>query len=162
MKNHIAILIGALALCSCEDYLTQENPNKIESEYYFTDESSLEIYTNGLIRSFATGDQELRHGDKNADTHAWDGQAAYFKDNYSASDASNWGTSNWSQLRSINYYLDNMRKAVAHGRDPRPLRGCGAFLPRAVLLRQGADLRCGALVRHVDRRDRPGGALQGS
>jgi len=39
MKNHIAILIGALALCSCEDYLTQENPNKIESEYYFTDES---------------------------------------------------------------------------------------------------------------------------
>lgn len=38
MKNHIAILIGALALCSCEDYLTQENPNKIESEYYFTDE----------------------------------------------------------------------------------------------------------------------------
>ena len=25
MKNHIAILIGALALCSCEDYLTQEN-----------------------------------------------------------------------------------------------------------------------------------------
>ena len=54
MKDHIAILIGALALCSCEDYLTQENPNKIESEYYFTDESTLEIYTNGFIRSFAT------------------------------------------------------------------------------------------------------------
>ena len=78
MKNHIAILIGALALCSCEDYLTQENPNKIESEYYFTDESSLEIYTNGFIRSFATAIKSFVDGDKNADTHSWDGQAAYF------------------------------------------------------------------------------------
>ena len=43
-----------------------------------------------------------------------------------------------------------------------PLRGCGAFLPRAVLLRQGAYLRCRALVREIDRGDRPGGALQGS
>ena len=113
MKNHIAILIGALALCSCEDYLTQENPNKIESEYYFTDESSLEIYTNGFIRSFATAIKSFVDGDKNADTHSWDGQAAYFMDNYSADDATNWTTSNWSQLRSINYYLDNMRNAVA-------------------------------------------------
>ena len=35
MKNHIAILIGALALCSCEDYLTQENEGlkeKVNSE----------------------------------------------------------------------------------------------------------------------------------
>ena len=70
MKNHIAILIGALALCSCEDYLTQENPNKIESEYYFTDESSLEIYTNGFIRSFATAIKSFVDGDKNADTHS--------------------------------------------------------------------------------------------
>jgi len=50
MKKYIVMLIGSLALSSCEDYLTQENPNKIESEYYFTDESSLEIYTNGFIR----------------------------------------------------------------------------------------------------------------
>ena len=127
MKNHIAILIGALALCSCEDYLTQENPNKIESEYYFTDESSLEIYTNGFIRSFATAIKSFVDGDKNADTHSWDGAAAYFKDNYSASDASNWGTSNWSQLRSINFYLDNMRKADAPEAVLNHYEGVGRF-----------------------------------
>ena len=127
MKNHIAILIGALALCSCEDYLTQENPNKIESEYYFTDESSLEIYTNGFIRSFATAIKSFVDGDKNADTHSWDGQAAYFMDNYSASDASNWGTSNWSQLRSINFYLDNMRKADAPEAVLNHYEGVGRF-----------------------------------
>lgn len=127
MKNHIAILIGALALCSCEDYLTQENPNKIESEYYFTDESSLEIYTNGFIRSFATAIKSFVDGDKNADTHSWDGQAAYFMDNYSADDATNWTTSNWSQLRSINYYLDNMRNAVASDAILDHYEGVGRF-----------------------------------
>ena len=45
---------AALTLPSCESFLTQENPNKIESGFYFKDESSLEIYTNGFIRSFAT------------------------------------------------------------------------------------------------------------
>lgn len=42
---------AALTLPSCESFLTQENPNKIESGFYFKDESSLEIYTNGFIRS---------------------------------------------------------------------------------------------------------------
>lgn len=100
---------AALTLPSCESFLTQENPNKIESGFYFKDESSLEIYTNGFIRSFATSIKSFIDGDKNADTHSWDGQAAYFMDNYTAEDASNWSTSNWAQLRSINYYLDNMR-----------------------------------------------------
>ena len=127
MKKYIAILFACVLFCACEDFLTQENPNKIESEYYFKDESSLEIYANGLTRSFATGIKNFVNGDKNADTHAWDGAAAYFKDNYSASDASNWGTSNWSQLRSINYYLDNMRNAVASDAILDHYEGVGRF-----------------------------------
>ena len=127
MKKYIAILFACVSFCACEDFLTQENPNKIESEYYFKDESSLEIYANGLTRSFATGIKNFVNGDKNADTHAWDGAAAYFKDNYSASEASNWGTSNWSQLRSINYYLDNMRNAVASDAILDHYEGVGRF-----------------------------------
>ena len=72
MKKYIAILFACVLFCACEDFLTQENPNKIESEYYFKDESSLEIYANGLTRSFATGIKNFVNGDKNADTHAWD------------------------------------------------------------------------------------------
>ena len=127
MKKYIAILFACVSFCACEDFLTQENPNKIESEYYFKDESSLEIYANGLTRSFATGIKNFVNGDKNADTHAWDGAAAYFKDNYSASDASNWGTSNWSQLRSINFYLDNMRKGDAPEAVLNHYEGVGRF-----------------------------------
>ena len=118
---------AALTLPSCESFLTQENPNKIESGFYFKDESSLEIYTNGFIRSFATSIKSFIDGDKNADTHSWDGQAAYFMDNYTAEDASNWSTSNWSQLRSINYYLDNMRKASASDAVLDHYEGVGRF-----------------------------------
>ena len=127
MKKYIAILFACASFCACEDFLTQENPNKIESEYYFKDESSLEIYANGLTRSFATGIKSFIEGDYRADTHAWDGAAAYFKDNYSASDASNWGTGNWSQLRSINFYLDNMRKADAPAAVLDHYEGVGRF-----------------------------------
>ena len=49
MKKFIVFSFACAALCACEDFLTQENPNKIESEYYFKDESSLEIYTNGTL-----------------------------------------------------------------------------------------------------------------
>ena len=34
MKKYIAILFACVSFCACEDFLTQENPNKIESEYY--------------------------------------------------------------------------------------------------------------------------------
>lgn len=126
-KLYTVILLAALALPSCDSFLTQENPNAIESEFYFTDETSLEIYTNGLIRSFATNIKSFIDGDKNSDTHSWDGQAAYFMDNYSAEYATNWGTGNWAQLRSINYYLDNMRKADASEAILNHYEGVGRF-----------------------------------
>ena len=63
MKKYIAILFACVSFCACEDFLTQENPNKIESEYYFKDESSLEIYANGLTRSFATGIKNFVNGE---------------------------------------------------------------------------------------------------
>src|SRR5690606_35715042 len=102
-----------LTMVSCKDYLIQENPNRLESETYFTDEGALKIYTDGLIRSFAPAINTFINVDNNADTHHWEGQYAYFTDRYTANDATNWGTGNWSQLRSINYYLDNMRQANA-------------------------------------------------
>ncbi|MBQ9138910.1 MAG: RagB/SusD family nutrient uptake outer membrane protein [Alistipes sp.] len=127
MKKLIAILIAASSLVSCSDFLDRENPYKIESDYYFTDESSLEIYTNGLVISAATAMQSFVDGDKYADTQAWDGTYAYFRDNYAPTDASNWGQGNWSYLRSVNFYLDNMRKATASEAVMNHYEGVGRF-----------------------------------
>ena len=127
MKKYIFMILAVLTVCACQDFLVKENPNRIESDFYFTDESSLEIYTNGMIRSAASSIKGFIDGDKNADTHSWDGQASYFMDNYSADDASNWDMDNWSQLRNINYYLANMRKAEADEAVLNHYEGVGRF-----------------------------------
>ena len=43
MKKIIMVLltVGVLIATSCQDFLEQQNPNKVESEFYFTDEISL-------------------------------------------------------------------------------------------------------------------------
>lgn len=127
MKKLFAIIIAACSLVSCQDFLDKENPYKIESDYYFTDESSLEIYTNGLLISAATEMQSFVDGDKYADTQAWDGTYAYFRDNYAPTDATNWTQSSWKYLRSVNFFLDNMRKASAPEEILNHYEGVGRF-----------------------------------
>ncbi len=128
MKKIFLILLPlCMVLSSCEDFLTQKNPNKIESEYYFTDEASLEIYTNGFVRAYGPDIKGFIDGDKYADTHSWDGQLDYLQDSYSAAIPNNWTTSQWSSLRSINYYLDNMRKASASEEVLNHYEGVGRF-----------------------------------
>lgn len=129
MKRYYTLMLVAIALLttSCEDFLTKVNPDKIESEYYFTNEKSLEIYTNGLIVEYATPIKGFIDGDKYADTHNWDGVHQYYTDNYTPQDASNWSKDNWSNLRSINYFLTNMRKAVAEPEVLDHYEGVGRF-----------------------------------
>ena len=50
MKKYLLPLLAVcFCLTACDDFLSKENPNKIESEFFFKNESSLELYTNGLI-----------------------------------------------------------------------------------------------------------------
>lgn len=126
-KIVIAILSGCVCLTSCADFLNRENPNKIDRTEYFTDVNSLRIYTNGLIRSFAPEIKDFVDGDKNADTHSWDGSYAYLRDNYTPADATNWAKGNWSKLRQVNYYLDHMREAEASEALLSHYEGVGRF-----------------------------------
>ncbi len=111
MKRYI---IAAIALCmmatSCDDFLSRQNPNAIESEYFFTDESSLNLYTNGLLRTYSTKLIDFINGDRYADTQNWDGEYLYYTDRYEVKDYTSWS---WTALRSINYYLESMRQAQA-------------------------------------------------
>ena len=114
MKRYCLItLAGLLALCSCEDFLTKENPNKIESETYFTNESSLKIYSNGLSRSFAPLILAFSTDDIGTDIMFQEGTNLYYTSAYTAESASNWRTTHWTKLRNINFFLANLRKADA-------------------------------------------------
>lgn len=128
MKKHIFIILtSCLALTACEKFLTKSNPNKIESETYFTNEASLKIYSNGLGRSFTTLILDFCTGDIGTDMMFQNGTNLYYTDNYSPESASNWKASNWSKLRNVNYFLDNMHTAVASEEVMKHYEGVGRF-----------------------------------
>lgn len=51
MKNILLILLAAAGLCSCERFLTNGDPNKIDAPTYFRNESDLEAYANGFLQT---------------------------------------------------------------------------------------------------------------
>lgn len=44
---------------------------------------------------------------------AWRGEWQYLTDNFDADDQTGWSTGNWEDLRNINYFLGNFRRASA-------------------------------------------------
>ena len=88
MKKYIVVfLFLSLTATSCAGFLNKENPNAIESEFFFENENSLILYTNGLIRSYATEILDFINGDRYADTHSWDGENLFYTDRYSVSNS---------------------------------------------------------------------------
>ena len=94
--------------------------------FFFTTQS-LEIYTNGLIQDYLPANTTFMNGDRYSDAQGWDGSYLFYTDNYDADDAGGWGAGNWSGLRSINYYLANMRKADAPEKVLNHYEGVGRF-----------------------------------
>jgi len=126
------IIIAALAVCalatSCQDFLTKQNPNAIDSEYFFVDETSLELYTNGFIRSWMPSPSGFFGGDSSSDTQSFDGKQLFFTDKFTQMDQTSWS---WTTLRSVNYYLEKMRnETIAANVDEKVLNhyeGVGRF-----------------------------------
>ena len=124
MKRNIFLLLSvcALAATACNDFLTKENPNSIESEYFFKDETSLTIYSNSMIRSWMPAIIDFINGDRYTDTHGWDGLYNFYTDKYDVGDMTSWS---WSFLRTVNYYLEHMGDAAA----PAPGTTTSSTLP---------------------------------
>ena len=81
MKRYLAACIAILSFAtSCSDFLSKENPNSIESEFFFKDENSLVIYTNTLTRSWVPEIIDFVNGDRYTDTHGWDSRYNYVSD----------------------------------------------------------------------------------
>ena len=109
MKKYLFTAFAVcLMACGCNDFLSKENPNSIESEFFFKNESSLEIYTNTLIRNNATSLIDFINGDRYTDTQAWDGLYNFYTDKYDVADNTSWS---WGGLRTANYFLEHLREA---------------------------------------------------
>ena len=125
MKRYITVFLSVCMLATaCQDFLTKENPNSIESEYFFKDETSLSIYSNSMIRTWMPAIIDFINGDRYTDTHGWDGLYNFYTDKYDVGDMTSWS---WSFLRTVNYYLEHMGDAVVDEDVHNHYEGVGHF-----------------------------------
>ena len=110
-KKIMVLLLAALALCSCEDFLTKGDPDAVDAPSYFRSENDLEIYANGFLQTMIPTAESVATGDAKSDYMAWRGEWQYLTDNYDADDQDGWSIGSWEDLRNINYFLANFRQA---------------------------------------------------
>lgn len=113
MKKIFLLLAAASVLASCEEFLSKEDPNKVDAPSYFRSETDLVTYVNGFLQTMIPTAVSVATGDARADCMAWRGEYQFLTDNYDADDQTGWSTGNWDDLRNINYFLDNFRRASA-------------------------------------------------
>ncbi len=106
------LLLGLLALGSCNDYFNEEPVASTTRDTFFTSETALETYANGLLNSYLPSAATLAYGDQISDIAVAKQTDGYLRaGQYSAAQATNWSKGNWSQLYDVNYYLKYMQTA---------------------------------------------------
>lgn len=113
MKKLFLILSVAAGLVSCEDFLTAGDPNKIDAPSYFRNESDLEAYANGFLQTMIPTAISVATGDAAPTTWLGAASGSTSPSNFDADDQSGWATGSWEDLRNINYFLGNFRRAAA-------------------------------------------------
>lgn len=96
---------------SCEKFLDRSPLDSVNAEVFFKSETDIELYANGFIQRNMPGYQQLTYGDQYADYLASMKSTTYLTGAYTSDDQGGWDESNWSELRNINYFLQNLPKA---------------------------------------------------
>lgn len=117
-------LTATAMLSSCQEFLTKENPNQVGALNYFRNETDLRTYANGFIQSMIPDATEVATGDAHADYLGWRGPWGFLQKNYSPDTENNW---TWTQLRNINYFLNNLQRANCSEQTKRHYEGVGRF-----------------------------------
>ena len=104
--------LAAAGMASCEDLLTRDSYDRIGSDECWKSETDLELYANGFIQKMIPGDGTITRGDIYADYCAVDIPTDLLRPdgNVSPDNQTGWAESNWTNLRRVNYMLDNMHK----------------------------------------------------
>lgn len=128
-KKHITVLLAAasLAMVSCENFLEQDSPSTILANTYFTNESSLETYANGLLNAYTPSYTTLTYGDQDADYVARTNQSNFYTGSWSPNEQDGWDTGDWKMLYDVNYFLKHMGEADVDERTLQHYQGVARF-----------------------------------
>jgi len=104
-----AILVVATG---CSKFMDRDTYDSISAEKYFESETDLELYANGFIQKMTPSASTIGYGDNNADYCAVQIPADLLRSdgNVSPDNQGGWTESSWSNLRNINYFLNNLPK----------------------------------------------------
>ena len=103
-NNILLLLILVLTMTSCKKYLDQAPIDKLTTEQAFANENNLQLYINSFYTQMLPTGPQIYQGDVMADITVPNAVPGYIGGRLSAQDATGW---NWSNLRNINYFLEN-------------------------------------------------------
>lgn len=113
MKKSLIILSAAflflLPLSSCEDFLETEPFDKLVPNTFFKSEKDLELYTTSFYQRMLPGGLEVVQSDELGDFTSKNQSPTYIAGNYSSVNEGAWS---WTDLRNINYFLENFDNEV--------------------------------------------------
>lgn len=108
MKKLFLLFTIASFVSSCTKFLDETPLDKLTPEQAFATENTLQLYVNSFnVRMLPTG-PDIYKGDVMADITVPNVVPAFLTGSYTASNGSGWS---WTELRNVNYFLENYQKA---------------------------------------------------
>ncbi len=127
-KIFVISAIAAATFVSCDKFLNgDEVPNKITAGEYFSNESSLKTYANGLLNSYTPSAATLTYGDQYAENIVKVNVNNFYIGNWDANQQGGWGADDWKMLYNVNYFLKHLGEASVSDEVRRHYEGVGRF-----------------------------------
>lgn len=127
MKNTsiLFILIILLSsLTSCEDFLDSEPVDKLVPGNFFQSEKDLELYTTSFYQRMLPSGLDVVQADGMGDYSSVNQSPAFISGSYTSVNESSWS---WSDLRNINYFLENFNNEQIPQEDRNHYEGIAKF-----------------------------------
>ncbi|WP_339867145.1 RagB/SusD family nutrient uptake outer membrane protein [uncultured Algoriphagus sp.] len=113
MKKSILVifvqLLVAIAFTSCDEFLETEPMDKLVPNTFFQSEKDLELYTNSFYQRMIPGGLEVVQSDELGEFTSKNQSPTFIAGSYSSVNEGAWS---WTDLRNINYFLENYDKEV--------------------------------------------------
>jgi hypothetical protein len=124
MRKQLYIFILLLTVgAGCKKSFDLSPPDKLSPETSFKTERNLQLYANSFYNILPTGSDIVR-GDQTSDYLAGNSVPAFLSGSYSATQAGGWG---WTDLRNINYFLEQYQQAEIPDASKKHFEGLARF-----------------------------------
>lgn len=103
-SKYIITAVMAVVFSSCSDFLETEPVDKLVPDAFFEKETDLELYANSFYQRMLPGGLAVVQADEMGEYTSKNQSPAYIAGSYTSVNEPEWS---WSDLRNINFFLEN-------------------------------------------------------